>query len=180
MKWKTIGKQILTPKPNNGVFSQGRNDFLFKLFTAKRHRTFRKAREFLPFLTAALNYLNPLVSNALYGSILLFGMGSFKFVITICKSQWKIPNKLLMPYNCTLLSFHSSSLILKARVFFLHRHTNPETQFFVFFCSVALKAFHHLFLKSSHICWKSAGDLERVFLFQSELHDSVDRFWWLL
>ena len=50
---KTIEKQILTLKLNNGVSSQGRKCFLFKLFTANRHRTFRKARTFLPFLTAA-------------------------------------------------------------------------------------------------------------------------------
>ena len=81
-----------------------------------------------------LNYLNPSVSNALYESILLFVFSSFKFLSKLSASRdAKIPNKLLMPYNCTLLSFHSSSLILKARVFFLQCHSNPETQFFVFF-----------------------------------------------
>ena len=156
------------------------NVFLVKLLTANSHLTFRKAMEFLPFLSAA-----KLSKSACFECTYWINFAFWYYFlrisfITICKWQWKIPNKLLMPYNCTLLSFHSSSLILKARVFFLHRHTNPETQFFVFFCSVALKAFHHLFLKSSHICWRSAGELERCFLFQFWTHDSVYRFWSLL
>ena len=74
-----------------------------------------------------LNYLYPSVSNALYGSILLFLFNSFKFLSKLSASRdAKIPNKLLMPYNCTFLSFYSSPLILKARVFFLSCHSNPE------------------------------------------------------
>ena len=113
-----------------------------------------------------LNYLgvsNPSVSNALYGSILLFVLSSFKFLSKLSASRdAKIPNKLLMPYNCTLLSFHSSSLILKARVFFLSCHSNPETQFFAM---LLWKRFTTSFTRLSHICLRSAGDLERCSCF---------------
>ena len=82
--------------------------FCSSCWATNRHLTFRKAGSFF-HSTRQLNYLSPLVSNALYGSILLFVLSSFKFLSKLSASRdAKIPNKLLMPYNCTLLSFHSS------------------------------------------------------------------------
>ena len=94
--------------------ARAENVFLFKLLTANSHLTFRKAREFLPFHLAA-----KLSKSACFECTLWINFAFWYYFlqisfITICKSQKKIPNKLLMPCNCTLLFFHSSPWYSKA------------------------------------------------------------------
>ena len=128
-----------------------------------------------------LNYLNPLVSNALYGSILLFLFNSFKFLSKLSASRdAKIPNKLLMPYNCTLLSFHSSPWYSKPAFSFCHVIAIQKLNSLLF-CNVALKAFHRLFRKAFAYLFEIGRRPRKVFLFQFWTHDdSVYRFWSLL
>ena len=137
--------------------ARAENVFLFKLSTANSYLTFRKAREFLPFHSAA-----KLSKSACFECTLWINFAFWYYFlqisfITICKSQKKIPNKLLMPCNCTLLFFHSSPWYSKAAFSFYNVIAIQKLNSLLF-CNVALKAFYHLFRKAfTHLLEISKG-----------------------